>query len=293
MRSLRRSLSVTILFGLVGLQGLSAQTAEADAEAAARSALEAFIDAWNTADNAELRKTMNFPFVSLFGGGAIVAQEPEDFSTDYEGMRQRNDWVRSAFSFETLQILASSATKVHCAIDFQRFNSEGERYMRGRVFYIITLKDGRWGLQMRTGLGGTSIGESARAEAFEGARRAVLEFFTAFNAGDVDGVSSPLRYPHIFLAGGGARVAPDVSSVSVRPNFERMREAQGWHMSSIDSLEASHVSSDKVHFDLVFSRWHPDGTRYLTIPALWILTRSGDHWGIQLRSLMPATLSEQ
>ena len=53
---------------------------------------------------------------------------------------------------------------------------------------------------------------------------------------------------------------------------------------------ARELKHDKVHFDLVFSRWHPDGTRYLTIPALWIMTRSGDHWGIQLRSLMPATL---
>ena len=131
MRSIRRSILATILLGLIGLQGLGAQTADAGAEAATRSALEAFIGAWNTADDAELRKTMNFPFVSLFGGGAIVAQEPQDFSTDFAAMRQRNDWARSAFDFETLQILASSDDKVHCAIDFHRYNSEGERYMQG------------------------------------------------------------------------------------------------------------------------------------------------------------------
>ena len=42
MRTLRRSLSVTIFFGLVGFQGLGSQTADAGAEAVARSALEAF-----------------------------------------------------------------------------------------------------------------------------------------------------------------------------------------------------------------------------------------------------------
>jgi ketosteroid isomerase-like protein len=293
MRTLRRFLLATILLVLVGLPGLDAQTTDAGGKAAARSALEAFISAWNTADNVELRKTMNFPFVSLFGGGAIVAQEPDDFSTDYAAMRQRNDWVRSAFDFETLQILASSDAKVHCAIDFQRFNSGGVPYMRGRVFYIFTRQDGHWGLQVRTGFPGASMAEEASAEALQGARQAVLDFFTAFNAGDVDGVSQPLNYPHVFLAGGGVRAAPDAASPSVRPNFERMREAQGWHRSSIESLEASHVSENKVHFDLVFSRWHPDGSRYLTIPALWILTRAGDHWGIQLRSLMPPTFSSQ
>jgi hypothetical protein len=234
-----------------------------------------------------------FSFFDLGGDGAIVAQEPDDFSTDYAAMRQRNDWVRSAFDFETLQILASSDAKVHCAIDFQRFNSGGVPYMRGRVFYILTRQDGHWGLQVRTGFPGGSMAGEASAEALQGARQAVLDFFTAFNAGDVDGVSKPLNYPHVFLAGGGVRAAPDATSPSVRPNFERMREAQGWHRSSIESLEASHVSENKVHFDLVFSRWYPDGSRYLTIPALWILTRSGDHWGIQLRSLMPPTFSSQ
>ena len=291
MRQIRRSLLLTILVGIVAIPAVAAQRTETGPETAARAALEAFIGAWNTADNTELRKTMNFPFVSLFAGGAIVAQSAEEFSTDFAAMRQRNDWQRSAFDFETLQILASSDDKVRVAIDFRRINSADEPYMRGRVFYIITRQDVHWGLQMRTSFAESSAAQADRTEALEGARQAVLDFFTAFNAGDVDGVSGPLNYPHVFLAGGGVRVAADASAASVRPSFERMREAQGWHRSSIDSLEASHVSRNKVHFDLVFSRWHPDGTRYLTVPALWILTHVDDRWGIQLRSLMPATFS--
>lgn len=287
MKQSRRSLLLTLLIGVAGTPVLAAQ--DTGTATAARAALEAFIVAWNTADNTELRQTMNFPFVSLFGGGAIVAQSAEDFSTDFTDMRQRNDWERSDFDFETLQILASSDDKVHVAIDFQRYNSANESYMEGRVFYIITRRDGHWGLQMRTSFVDTSDNDAARSAAIEGAQQAVLDFFTAFNAGDIEGVSQPLNYPHVFLAGGGTRVAENPSATSVRPSFGRMRESQGWHMSSVDSLEASHVSRNKVHFDLVFSRWHPDGTRYLTIPALWIMTRNDGHWGIQLRSLMPAT----
>ena len=45
---------------------------------------------------------MNFPFTSFFAGRPNVAAGPEDFSTDFERMRQRNDWVKSAFDFDSL-----------------------------------------------------------------------------------------------------------------------------------------------------------------------------------------------
>ena len=89
-------------------------------------------------------------------------------------------------------------------------------------------------------------------------------------------------------AGGGFSVAEDASD-GPRPNFEQMRQRENWHVSTIDALEASIVTRNKVHFELTFTRWHPDGTRYWTVPALWMVTRAGDHWGIQVRSLMPAT----
>ncbi len=93
--------------------------------------------------------------------------------------------------------------------------------------------------------------------------------------------------------GGGFSVAEDASHRSVRPNFDRMRERENWHVSTFDSLETSIVSANKVHLELVFSRWHPDGTRYWTVPALWVATRVDGHWGIQLRSLMAPTYSDR
>jgi hypothetical protein len=266
-------------------------SAQTDPVSQARSALRAFIAAWNTGDNVELRKTMNFPFVSLFGGGAVVAETRSDFVTDFEGMRERDGWVRSAFDFDTFEVLSASEDKVHCAIDYRRFDRDGVAYAGGRVMYMVTRRDGHWGLQLRTAFADPRLVEKERSEMLAGARRAVLDFFTAFNSADVEGVSVPLHYPHVFIAGGRVLVAEDSAGGSVRPSFESLREGQGWHMSTIDSIEASYVSADKVHMDLVFSRWHLDGTRYLTVPALWILTRQSDRWGIQLRSLMPATFS--
>ena len=61
---MRLFLLPALLLIAAGSPGLTAQTAQPGA-AEARLALEAFIGAWNTADNAALRRTMNFPFISL------------------------------------------------------------------------------------------------------------------------------------------------------------------------------------------------------------------------------------
>ncbi len=57
---------------------------DAAAEAAARQALQTFITQWNTADNANLRGAINFPFVTVPGGGALLLDSrPEDFAQDF------------------------------------------------------------------------------------------------------------------------------------------------------------------------------------------------------------------
>ena len=40
----------------------------------------------------------------------------------------------------------------------------------------------------------------------------------------------------------------------------------------------------KVHFEVVFSRYHADGTKYATFQSLWIVTLKDNRWGVQARS---------
>jgi len=285
---------MTAVFFLVSLSGALVSAQDRAAEAAAKESLEAFIAAWNMGDDVQLRKTMNFPFVTFGAGQAVrVAERAEDFTQGFEQMRQKG-WARSSFDFDSFTVYGSSAEKVHCEIGFSRYRADGTPYFTGRVMYVVTNQDGHWGPQLRTaGSPVTPLAGGQRAEVLDAARRAALEFMTAFNAGDAEGATGPLNYPHLFLFSSGTiATADDAGHSSVRPDFNRMRSSQNWHVSTFDSLEASIVSENKVHLEVVFSRWHPDGTRYLTIPALWIVTRVGDHWGVQLRSLMPATFRE-
>ena len=40
----------------------------------------------------------------------------------------------------------------------------------------------------------------------------------------------------------------------------------------------------KVHFDVVFSRYKADGTKYATYQSLWIVTLKDGNWGVRARS---------
>ncbi len=147
------------------------------------------------------------------------------------------------------------------------------------MFYIVTRRDHGWRIQLRTGAASPAgLEASERAEIVADARQAVLDFFTAFNAGDADATVETLNHPHLFITPPGRFVVDETPDGGPRQNFDQMRQREGWHMSSIDSLEASIVTRNKVQFELVFSRWHPNGTRYWTVPALWIVTRAGGHW---------------
>ena len=272
-------------------QTRDAEARDAAAEAATRAALENFITRWNSADDASLRLAMHFPFATVPGGGALLVDaRPEDFSAGFDEMRTREGWSSSSFDFDSLAVVKSSPDKVHAEIGFSRYQADGAAYRTSRVFYIVTRRDDRWGVQLRSPAAEPEdMAAAERAEIVSAARRAVLDFFTAFNAGDVDGAVATLNHPHLFMTPGGGFSVAESPADGPRPDFDRMRRDEDWHMSTIDALEPSIVTRNKVHFELTFTRWHPDGTRYWTVPALWIVTRAGDHWGIQVRSLMPPT----
>ena len=285
------ALSVLVVASPGATQVRDAAAGDATAEAAAREALQTFITQWNTADDANLRRAMHFPFVTVPGGGALVVNpQPEDFSAGFDEMRAREGWSRSSFDFDSYAVTRSSPDKVHAEVGFSRYRADGTAYRTSRVFYVVTRRDGRWAIQLRTPAEEPEdLRGDERTEIVAAARQAVLDFFTAFNTGDTDGTVATLNHPHLFMTAVGGFSVAESPADGPRPDFDRMRRDEDWHMSTSDALEASIVTRNKVHFELTFTRWHPDGTRYWTVPALWIVTRAGDHWGIQVRSLMPAT----
>jgi hypothetical protein len=115
------------------------------------------------------------------------------------------------------------------------------------------------------------------------ARAPIDAFFAAFNARDNDALKKTLHYPHVRInEAGGVNVWKDASEAGT--NFEGLTRAEGWASSSLDSVSMRQNDAIKVHFDVVFSRYKADGTKYATYQSLWIVTKKDGRWGVQARS---------
>jgi hypothetical protein len=121
-----------------------------DTDKTARSVMEPFFVAWNKADNVELRKSMNFPFVTLGRNGAAqIAMKAEDFTQDFDALRRNENWASS--TLDAIDVTpGSTADKIHIMVTYSRYLKDGKRYMTGRTFYVLTRQNGHWGMQLRS-----------------------------------------------------------------------------------------------------------------------------------------------
>jgi hypothetical protein len=123
----------------------------AASERAARQALDEFFIAWNAADIAAVRTTLNYPHVTFGPSGQLaVAQTSDAFETDFARLREREGWHHS--TIDSFTAVSASDAKVHCEVEYSRYHADGTRYGGGRVLYIVTNHDGHWGMQFRSGL---------------------------------------------------------------------------------------------------------------------------------------------
>ena len=115
------------------------------------------------------------------------------------------------------------------------------------------------------------------------ARAPIEAFFKAFNARDNEALKKTLHYPHVRInEAGGVNVWRDASEVGT--NFDALTRSEGWARSSLDSVTMRQNDPVKVHFEVVFSRYKADGTKYATYQSLWVSTKRDGAWGIQARS---------
>ena len=115
------------------------------------------------------------------------------------------------------------------------------------------------------------------------ARAPIDAFFKAFNARDNDALKKTLHYPHVRInEAGNVNVWRDASEAGT--NFEGLTRSEGWARSSLDSVTMRQNDPVKVHFEVVFSRYKADGSKYATYQSLWIVTSVNGEWGVQARS---------
>jgi hypothetical protein len=256
-----------------------------ESEMEAWAALERFLEAWNSADNNSIQKTVNYPFITHAPFGLVIANESEQFTTDFDGLKKQG-WAHS--TFDKITSGQSSDQKVNFEVEYSRLNTSGEVISRGYMFYVVTNNEGHWGMQYRAP-GQLSKGpdEAVLIDARLAAIAVVDEFFVAFNEADNAALLKVNHVPQIMLSAGQFIFAEDIASPIVTMNFERMRERENWHSSELADFEVVNVSENQVIVELSFERFNPNAEHYLTGPAVWVLSKREGSWGVEFRSLMP------
>ncbi len=266
---------------------------DASPEADARAALSRFLDAFNSADIAAVRRELNYPHVTHGPQGIFIADTAADFEIDFAGMRRQQGWRASRWdNVSTRQV---SPDKVNFSVDFARLDADGEPYIEGNVFYVFTLQGGRWGMQYRAGdMRRGRYAENELTAASSGAREAVAAFFTAFNGADSAGLMQLHHIPQAVIHYQDNRFlrATAMDSPLLRTDFASLRARENWQRSEYQGLTVAAATPDRVILELDFRRIDRAGQAYLQIPALWVMARREGRWGLEFRSLMRSTLTD-
>jgi hypothetical protein len=120
--------------------------------AAARDVMNGWAAAFNAHDGEALaNRWMHFPHVRFHSGQVSVWQRPEDFVLAQRQAQQRlaaAGWTRSEWDY--VESIDAGPDKVHFRVQFTRYRADGTLVGTYRSLYIVTLHEGRWGIQGRS-----------------------------------------------------------------------------------------------------------------------------------------------
>ena len=116
----------------------------------AREVMDGFMLAFNAEDADAMRKRwFNFPHVRFHGGRVTIMERPEDFhSTVWERLGEAKGWARTAWDY--VELVDAGPDKVHFRVQFTRYRADGSAMGSYKSLYIVTLQNGRWGIQGRS-----------------------------------------------------------------------------------------------------------------------------------------------
>lgn len=118
--------------------------------AAAREAMDGFMAAFNARDATTINTTwFHFPHVRFHSGKVTVMQEPGDYhNLVWARQGQSVGWAVTKWDY--VEPIDAGPDKVHFRVQFTRYRDDGSAIGSYKSFYIVTRKDGRWGIQGRS-----------------------------------------------------------------------------------------------------------------------------------------------
>lgn len=111
----------------------------------------AYMDAFNIRDVSKCEESLNFPHVRLGMENheiRITENPPQAPPNFFEWFVNMYKWNHSCWDYR--KVIQSNPNKVHLAIQFSRYRSDGTKIGIFPSFWVITNQDGHWGIKMRS-----------------------------------------------------------------------------------------------------------------------------------------------
>lgn len=114
--------------------------------------LARFMAALNAYDADAMDACMHFPHLRMAENKLTVYDAPGSNPMDlFDRLKAQDDWVRSAW--DHIKIVQNNDEKIHLDVRYTRYRSDDSVIGVYDSLYILTLKDGRWGIQGRSSFG--------------------------------------------------------------------------------------------------------------------------------------------
>lgn len=121
-----------------------------EAESRALDVMYDFMRTFNGRDVPNFARTLTYPHVRVASGGVTVFPDRQSFidATDLEAFAKRFNWSHSRW--DSISTVQADAEKVHFAVQFTRFNPQGEAYVSFNSLYIVQRTESGWGIRARS-----------------------------------------------------------------------------------------------------------------------------------------------
>ena len=117
----------------------------------AMGVLDSFMTHFNARDMEQWSETLNYPHVRFAGSEVTVWDTKEEYSSvDIFDRLTSTGWHHSAWL--SRKVILVSEDKVHISTVFQRYDENNNPLKQYQSLYIVTNKDGHWGVQARSSL---------------------------------------------------------------------------------------------------------------------------------------------
>ena len=119
----------------------------------------------------------------------------------------------------------------------------------------------------------------------EAAIASFRRWLDGFNARDVNKQINEMHFPHHRLAGSKLNSWETAKEwADGNDKINQKLYAEGWHHTSLVSLNVVQSNQNKVHVTVHMSRRREDDTEYNGFDSLWIFTKVDGTWAAKLRS---------